>query len=234
MLSKALGFVDRYFEEDTTETCYPSIRETAFYKLAPLRADTKMLSAVVMEVLLGCEKLQLRSENDAYHLLCAWLSQTLRLSCEDDRRALFKQLLPPLRFHHMSHDYLCAVVSACLYANASGLLPYILSRSHAMRTVPLALAKERGSYLGGRDRRASGMEYTFQSHLALADLQSLQNHPQEPNHAHKYLGVVAGFPVAMAVRHRSNHILGGYVHVGTPVRVNLSAIERCACFNISL
>jgi len=47
VLSKALGFVDRYFEEDTTETCYPSIRETAFYKLAPLRADIKMLSAVL-------------------------------------------------------------------------------------------------------------------------------------------------------------------------------------------
>ena len=40
--------------------------------MLPLRADIKDLSAVVVEVLLGSEALQLRSENDVYYLLCAW------------------------------------------------------------------------------------------------------------------------------------------------------------------
>jgi len=95
----------------------------AFYEILPLRDDVKTLSTKMMEVLLGSETLQLWSENDAYYFLCAWLSQTPRLSNEKERRALFQRLLPQLRFHHMSIDFLGAVVSACPYANASGLLP---------------------------------------------------------------------------------------------------------------
>lgn len=187
-----------------------------------------------MEVLLGSERFQLRSENDAYYLLCAWLSQTPRLSYDDDRRALFKQFLPLLRFHHMSYDYLCAVVSACPYANAPGLLPYILSRSHAMRTAPLALAKKGGSDLSCRDRSVGTREYTFKSNLDLGDLQSLQTDPRKPDQAHKYLGVAAGFPVAVIVKHEAKHTVGGYVHVGMPIWVDFNAIERCACFHILL
>lgn len=134
----------------------------------------------------------------------------------------------------MSHDYICTIVSACPYANASGSLPYILSRSHAMCTAPLALAKERFSYLGGRDRSVGEVEYTFKSKLGLEDLQYLQRDPERPNQLYRYLGVAAGFPVAVAVAHEASNAVGGYVHVGIPVWVDLNAIERCACFHISL
>jgi len=76
-LSKALGSVDRMFEEGALTNGLSSRFGSTFYKVLPLHPDIKNLSAEVMEVLLGSDTLQLRSENDAHYLLCAWLSQDL-------------------------------------------------------------------------------------------------------------------------------------------------------------
>jgi len=107
-----------------------------------------------MKVLLGSETLHLRSENDVYYLLCAWLPPSQHLSDEQERCTLFVKLLPLLRFHHMSQDFLCSVVSACPYANATFLLPDIMRCSHARRTAPSSLSKEdrEDAKMGSKDR----------------------------------------------------------------------------------
>lgn len=142
-LGMALRQVDGLFGESTTKVGFACLSMSAFYTVLTLRADIKNLSPGVMKVQLGSEALQLRSENDAYYFLCAWLSQTPRLSNEKERRALYEQLLPLLRFHNMSLDFVGVVVSACPYAGAPGLLPYILSRSTTLRTIPVISQKKK-------------------------------------------------------------------------------------------
>jgi hypothetical protein len=67
-LGMVLGPVDGLFGEGTTRTGLACLEKGAFYKLLPLRA------------LLGSDGLQLRSENDAYYLLCAWFTQSTSIS----------------------------------------------------------------------------------------------------------------------------------------------------------
>lgn len=142
--------------------------------LLPLHDEVKELSSVVMKVLLGSETLQLRSENDAYYLLCAWLSQAQCIPDEPERQTLFKQLVLQLRFHHMSPDFLCAVISVCPYANASGLIPYIMRCSQALRIPPPARTKAKGLKWGFDDRSKGHPEYTT---ISLRSFRYLENYP---------------------------------------------------------
>lgn len=208
-LSQALGKVEDFIEQGATIrglTCLP------FYTLLPLRTNVNELSAAVMKVLLGSEELQLRSENDAYYLLCAWLSQSRRLSEEDDRQALFKQLLPQLRFQHMSHDFLCSVVSACPYANVSGVQSYIIRCSHALRNASRAFAEERDADVSSKNRSRGSLKCIFDGEFELAVLLSDYGR----SNACKYIGLAVSFPVAIYVEHEAEDTLGVYAHVGMP------------------
>jgi hypothetical protein len=122
---------------------------------------SKCWCSVVKKVLLGSETLQLQSENDTYYFLCAWLSQAQCISDETEHQTLFKHFLPQLRFHHMSHDFLGAVISDCPYASASGLFPYIMRCSHALRVASLALTKGKSVKSDSGNRSKGHPEYTF-------------------------------------------------------------------------
>lgn len=102
-----------------------------------------------------------------------------------------------------------------------------------MRTAPLALAKKKCFDMGSRDRGIGQPEYAFQSNFGLADLQSLQQAPQKPSRAHKYLGGVAGFPVAVLLKHEERGMMGAYIHVKMPPWQE-SHVRRSACFVHSL
>jgi hypothetical protein len=185
-----------------------------------------------MEVLLGSETLQLRSEN-AYYFLCAWLLQTPRLSDEDESRALYKQLLPLLRFQHMSLDFLGTVVSACPYANAPGLLSYIFRCSTTLRTTPRAFAKRKGVNVGSKDRGRGDLLCTFKSKLELADLLPMKSETR----THKHLGLALGFLVGVSVRHTANGTMGVYVFAKMPFWEGFDiegGIERGAGFEYSM
>ena len=288
-LGKALGPVDEYFERNLSKHGSPTpFRVGVFYRLLPLRADIQDFSASVMEVLLGSDTLQLRSENDTHYLLCAWLSQSSRLdrekgqkdkteeeqeegeeeqedeeeekavaaeeeggeveeSADDDSededeeeerdkdRAILKQLLPQLRFHHMSHDFLCMVVSACPFASA---LPYIMSCGHALRTMPGASAIRTDVKRSKVDRSTGNMKCIFWNEIDLAELMSLEDlFPGPTLTAHKYLGLAAGFPVAVQLKHESQGTVGMFTHIGMPPWLGFNipgGVGRGVCFEYSL
>jgi hypothetical protein len=199
-LGKAMGAVDKMFDEGPKVTGFPSCFKSAFYQVLPLCAAIKDLSPEVMEVLLKSETLQLRSENDAYSLICAWLSQSPHISKRD---AVFKQFLPLFRFHHMSRDFIGAVVSACPYADAYNLLPYIVRRSHPRRKTL-------------KDRSMGDLRYIFKSQLELADLFPLRSDPGKPRRVHKHIGLAWGFPVSVHVTYEVEGTMGLYVDVDFP------------------
>ena len=208
--------MDDFLKKGPTEEGHPRNSTLAFYMLLPLHDEVKELSSVVMKVLLGSETLQLRSENDAYYLLCAWLSQAQCIPDEPERQTLFKKLVPQLRFHHMSPDFLCAVISVCPYANASGLIPYIRRCSQALRVPPPARTKAKGLKWCFNDRSKGHPEYTFRGNYKLAELSLLGKLPTNATGLHLYLGLAAGFPVAVYVKHKAEGTMGVYVHVEMP------------------
>eukprot|EP00624_Nannochloropsis_granulata_P006579 evm.model.NODE_49489_length_41668_cov_28.749687.3 len=216
-LCMALGPVDRMFDQGQTSKQF----KHALYISLPLRADIKRLSAGVMSILLGSDKLQLRSENDAYYLLCAWLSQSKRISDQKECRVLFSRFLPQLRFQHMSKDFLNAFVSACPYANAPGLLSYILRHSHARLTLPRNLhdSHKKLVRMGKKDRSMGDLPCTIKSKLDLQDLLplKLKKAPEVPERVSKYIGLASGFPVAVQVNRDAKGVFGIYVYVGMPV-----------------
>jgi len=190
-----------------------------------------------MKVLLGSETLQLRSENDVYYLLCAWLSQSQRFSDEQERCALFVQLLPLLRFYHMSQDFLCSVVSACPYANAASLLPYIMRCSHARRTEPSSLSKEdrEDAKMGSKDRSKGTLQGTYRFMINLADLLPLAKVPSKSMSVYEHIGLEWGFPVAVYVKHKGT--VGLFVNVGMPSWQGayvVGGIERHAGFEFDM
>jgi len=218
-LCKALGPVSGLFEQGTAEGGHPLDRMDAFYTRLPLRADIKGLSAAVMEALLGSDKLQLRSENDAYYLLCAWLSQSERISDEGSRRTFFKRVFPQLRFHHMTEDFFGAFLSACPYTrslDSDFLLDNLMSRSVARRTLPLILpdSQRKTIKMGEKDRSTHNLMCTFVSRFDLLDLLPLKKAPGQ--RVHKFIGLASGFPVAVSVQREGKGTMGLYVFLGMP------------------
>lgn len=126
-------------------------------------------------------------------IYCALGLQRRRLSDEVDGQAIVQRLLPQPRFHHMSHDFLCAVVSACPYANVSGLLSYIMRSSHALRITPRTLAKKGGADVGKGDRSHGNRKCHFKSTLEMSALLPLE----QDDEAYKYLRLVVSFPVVV-------------------------------------
>jgi len=209
-----------------------------------------------MEVLLGSDTLQLRSENDAYYLLCAWLFQNTRFdkkkkqkdkeeeeeeereqeddeeekavaaeeeggeeeeSADDDNeeedeeeekykdQAILKQLLPQLRFHHMSHGFLCMVVSACPFARACDALPYIVSCGHALRAMSRALANRTDANGSKVDRSTGDMKCIFRNEIDLAERLRIVMKHCEVRTIKKKIRLVVHTQVNISVVCFSNH-----------------------------
>ena len=156
---------------------------------------------------------------------------------EDDWQVLFRRLVQQLCFHHMSHDFLCSVVSACPIANASGVLPYIMCCRHVLRTVPRTL--QRGANVGNKDRSMNNLECILTSEFKLADFFRVVTVKEEPYKVciNKYVGLAVGFPVAMCVARAPTLVPILYVHVGMPpwhVFDVEGGMKRCAGFEVTL
>jgi len=235
-LGKALGSVDRMFEEGALTNGLSSRFGSTFYKVLPLHPDIKNLSAEVMEVLLGSDTLQLRSENDAHYLLCAWLSQSPQLK-KSERQARFQQLLPQLRFPRMSQDFHSTVISTYPYANTPHLLRRIMRLSHAPCTAPWSQAEieRHGVKLGQHDRDLDDLSCHLYCKLELTDILPLSKRPSKPNSVYKFVGLAVGFPVVLSVVHEAEGTMGLYVDAGVPVGKEVDASdESYACFNFSV
>jgi hypothetical protein len=117
----------------------------------PLREEVLALPLCVLKRLLGSEALQLQSENEAFALPVAWVKQS-PLCPEDDEQEVFEQLVPLLRYHHMTSDFLAAVVSDCVYLKSSDLLFPVLRSAIWQRGMPANVLDEQDVERGGRDR----------------------------------------------------------------------------------
>jgi len=113
----------------------------------------------------------------------------------------------------MSPDFLCSVVSACPYANASGLLPYIMRCSHVLRTASRTFAEERGADVGGKNRSRGSLICIFNGKIEKTVLLS----DDEQVDAYNYIGLAVGFPVAIHLVQEAKGTVGLYAHVGIPL-----------------
>jgi len=233
--------VSGLFEEGTTEGGHPADKSDVIYTCLSLRPDVKEFPAGVMEVLLGSEKLQLRSENDAYYLMCAWLLQSEHISDQEERQVLFKSFCRQLRFHFMSQDFLGALVTACPYARASefDFLLDIMRCSHTRRTLPQNLpdSQRKRVKMGKEDRSMGNLTCTFKNSFNLAALLPLKKDLEDLAPVYKYIGLAWGFPVAIQVKHEAEGTLGIYVYVGMPPRQGLrveGGVESRTAFEFTL
>ena len=193
-LAKCLGPVAGMFKEGTGTD-----------EDIPLREDVKKLPPCVLKRLLASEALQVQLENEAYALLVAWLEQSPHTEYhdsddeddqdEDRRLALFTELAPLLRYHHMTTGFLATVVCECSLMQESGLLPSVMRSAIGQRDVPPSLLKE--SKTGKRDRGigASNASWEVKASFTLEEVAALE--PDEV--IDKWCGLVAGYPAYLHV-----------------------------------
>ncbi len=93
--------------------------------LPDLQPRLQQLSPLAMECLLQSPALRLKSENDAFAFVCAWLKGQQGWSKAETQRA-FNALMPCLRWHNMTSEFLATVVSQCRLVVQSGRLLDVL------------------------------------------------------------------------------------------------------------
>jgi hypothetical protein len=198
-LAKVLGCVSDFFEVGSATR---NICEGKYYRRVPLKAHVRDLSVGAMAALLGSEGLQIKCEDEPYSFLCSWLNQ--RPKC--DWQALFKSLLPHIRFEHMTSAFLISVVSRCPAVNQiRESWSYILRRSHAS-------PEEK------RANRGKGQKsWTFSTSFSLQELAGLE----KDVNVYKYVGIAGGFPVYVNFKHTDEDTMKAYVGVRMPRRGNL-------------
>ena len=81
-LAKALGPIRRIFDIETT----PTGNGGSLYEKLSLKSFVKNLSVDVVAAFLKSSALDLRVENEAYYLLCAWIYQCPHLKEGGDKR----------------------------------------------------------------------------------------------------------------------------------------------------
>jgi hypothetical protein len=184
-----------------------------FFARVPLRALALGLSFEAMDVLLQSEALMLRSENEAYYFLGAWLYQSCPLP--EQRMSAFKRLVKHIRFNRLSTDFLANCVSYCPLATTSSLLPFMMRSGLVLRNVDMKMALSGAQPPAGEPSRRRGkLEWVLESHLPSADLLLLDKGESLIRH----LGLAGGYPVALYVkREREGDTLGVYVRVYMPV-----------------
>jgi len=76
------------------------------------------------------------------------------------------------------------------------------------------MAMKSGTDVCRKDRSWGNLNCTFRSNVALVDLLGLKAEPSEPYQLHKFLGLAAGFPVAVNISYDPEGTVGAYVDVG--------------------
>jgi hypothetical protein len=167
----------------------------------PLREEVKELPVCVLKRLLGSEALQLQSENEAFALAVAWVKQS-ELCPEDDKQQVFEQLVPLLRYHHMTPDFLAIVVSDCVYLQSSDLLLPVLRAAMYQRNVSVKLLDEKEVGRGGRDRSVPPAEAVWEvsASFTLEEVAALER----GSGSRKWCGLVAGYEAVFSVRRHNS------------------------------
>ena len=127
-----------------------------FFARMPFHALALGLSLEAMDVLLQSEALMLRSENEAYYFLGAWLYQSC--SVLEQRVSAFKGLVKHIRFNRLSTDFLANCVSYCPLATTSGLLPFMMRSGLVLRNVDMKTALSGFDKHGEPSRRRGKLE----------------------------------------------------------------------------
>lgn len=162
--------------------------------------------------MLQSKALMLRSENEAYYFLSAWIYQSCSLP--EQRVSASKRLVKHIRFNCLSTDFLANCVSYCPLVTTSGLLPFMMRSGLVLRNVDVKTALSGFDKHGEPTRRRRKLEWVLESHLPSADLLQLD----KGYSLFRHLGLAGGYPVALYVRHvRCAACEGVYIQVYMPV-----------------
>jgi hypothetical protein len=204
-LAKCLGPVASMFEAEAA---------SLHKRTLPLRDDVKQLSPGVFKRLLASEALQVQIENEPYHLR-AWLRQSLQTTSKHRQRALFKELAPLLRYHHMTSDFLASAVAQCSMVRRSGLLPLVMQASHAHREALPSLLEEENVVRGSPDRGVALSEacWELKASFSLEEVAALRL----GGFVWKWCGLVAGYAAGLSVqRTKDKDTLGAFLRINVP------------------
>ena len=184
MVATSLGPVAGMFED--------MMQPIGFDSMLPLRDIVKVLPLPVFRRLLASEALQLQSENEAFILLVAWMEQSPNVTDDAQHLALFKELAPLLRFHHMTTDFLANIVLGSGHVHRSGglMLPVLHLALVQREASPPALREER-AIQGSMNRGVvpSLASWELKATFTLEEVAALQQGAR----IMKWCGFVAGY-----------------------------------------
>lgn len=150
-----LGPVEGFFEESAIP------QRSGLQQALTLRSHIKDLPVGVVEILLKNRYLRLKSENDAFYLLLAYI-ETYHMRYHVGSQMVFLHLASHLRFHHMSLNYLANVVIHCPYITAMEKLTEIMTVALGHRDINQSMLAKRGLAGDLRGAQKSGsMDFRF-------------------------------------------------------------------------
>ena len=176
-----------------------------------LRNDIKKLPLCVFKRLLASDELQLQSENEVYRLLVHWLNETPQVD-GDDMDALFEELAPLLRYHHMTPEFIAGIVAECEWMKDSGLLSSVLMAALGQCNAPPALLAKRDVCRGscGRGVPPSQARWELQATFELEELGAFETGDSFRINC----GYVAGYAAALEVSSDGDDgTFGAYVRI---------------------
>jgi hypothetical protein len=153
----------------------------------------------LFKALLASNSLQLKTENEAFWLLLAWVEAQSKES-EEGKQALFNRMAKELRFHDMDPGYILLMVSEHPRIIAAGLQGRVfaecLGHANMARRTPQQVDGFRrycNKLLSGRAPRAplGKVSWTKEATLTASDIASVTITGQPYD---KYVGLVAGAP----------------------------------------
>jgi hypothetical protein len=197
----------------------------------PLRDEVKEMPARAFEALLKSESLQLQSENEPYSLLVAWLQQSPHMTDSARRAAIFKELAPLLRYHHMTPDFLANIVSQCPLMNDPGLLRSVMHAAFVQRDALPSLLKGKGVAEGSSNRGVafSAARWEVKASFTLEEVAALQ----ADENVIKWCGLVAGYEAGLSVqRWKDGDTLGAFLRISIPTPEN--ALEGAPAAGVGL
>jgi hypothetical protein len=108
----------------------------------------------------------------------------------------FKALVKRVRFHHISSDYLANIVTCCLLAIASGLIPSFMRSALVYRDANKRVAERSKVELGAGKREIAPQEWKFSSQFLLADMMKVE----KGDELSRCVGIAGGYPVMLCLQ----------------------------------
>jgi hypothetical protein len=173
------------------------------------------LSLLAMERYLGSDALQLKSENDTFTLVLAWMEGL----CECEKKEAWARLIPHLRFQHMSLDFLGGVVN---HPEHDAYAPQLREQgmlalcSKALKPNMTHIATPNltdvEGLLGEKDRAGDGqLIYELKGHFELRDCLALREGVSKTT----TFGVAKGFLIKPSMKKSGEGTVGLFVAVTT-------------------